>query len=82
MRTEPNRTEPNAGVTYRGETTAPGVAVDCRDRRDCTEHYVVRDGGIWVRAFHNERDARIFAQDRTEERFENPRDADVTFDRS
>lgn len=47
-------------TTYGGEITAPGIATDCRSA-DCEEHYVVRDDGLWVRAFHNERDARIFA---------------------
>jgi hypothetical protein len=49
-----------ARETYSLEITAPNVATDCQ-HADCDEHYVVRSGGLWVRAFHNERDARIFA---------------------
>lgn len=48
------------GITYGGERTAPGVAHDCR-HPDCDEHYVVRINGTWAQAFHNERDARIWA---------------------
>lgn len=48
-------------TTYALEVTDPGVAYDCRST-DCAEHYVVRDGGLWVRAFHNERDAREYVE--------------------
>jgi hypothetical protein len=49
--------------TYRGENTAPNITEDCGNARDtypCDQHYVVRMDGTWVRAFHNEKDAREF----------------------
>jgi hypothetical protein len=48
-------------ISYRGEDTAPNITVDCRDK-DCDQHYVVRLDGTWVRGFHNEKDAREFAE--------------------
>jgi hypothetical protein len=50
-------------VSYRGENTQPGAAVDCREPvRECTQHYVVRIDGTWVRAFHDEGDADYLAR--------------------
>lgn len=49
-------------VTYRGEDTRPNVTEECRDA-ECSQHYVVRMDGVWVRAFHDERSARWFAED-------------------
>ncbi len=54
-----------ARLSYRGETTAADVTEECRSA-DCDEHYVVRADGVWIRAFHNERDARRFADAATE----------------
>lgn len=53
-------------ITMAGELTADGVASDCRTVRGgpypCDEHYVVRADGVWIRAFHNERDAGAYAR--------------------
>ena len=48
-------------ITVTGEITAPNIATDCT-ARDCDEHYVVRIDSHWVRAFHNEYDAKVFAR--------------------
>ena len=44
------------------ELTAPNVCIGCR-HPDCNEHYVVRADGVWLRGFHNERDALLFAEE-------------------
>lgn len=52
---------PPIDVTYRLELTAMQPTMECRSP-DCDEHYVVRWDGAWVKAFHNERDARVLAE--------------------
>ena len=57
-----SRTVGDFTVTVRGEITAPNIATDC-GYYPCEEHYVVRVDDVWVRAFHNEIEAEMFADD-------------------
>jgi hypothetical protein len=52
-------------VTYALQETAPNITGECYSP-DCTEHYVVRLDGSWIRGFHNEKDAHEYRDDLTE----------------
>ena len=46
-------------LTYRLEGVVD-MGEDCSEDASCRVHYVVRDRGIWVHSFHNEKDAQDF----------------------
>lgn len=54
-------------ITYAGENTGTAPTMECEGA--CDQHYVVRCNGIWWRAFHNERDARLFVEAATGARY-------------